>query len=120
MEDNRDRLVVVLAGYGEEMKMFIYFNPGLKSRFNRYINFPDYSAEEVMPIFKLYLKKQQYDYKSLVPCHNRGTNDFYHKAVNDANGFVFEEFLLHVKIQEATSKKEEIRYMNTHFIVYRR
>lgn len=64
MEDNRDRLVVVLAGYGEEMKMFIDSNPCLKSRFNRYINFPDYSAEELMAIFKLYLKKQQYELSS--------------------------------------------------------
>lgn len=64
MEDNRDRLVVVLAGYGNEMKMFINSNPGLKSRFNRYLNFPDYSAEELMDIFELYLNKQQYELSS--------------------------------------------------------
>ena len=61
MEDHRDRLVVILAGYENEMKMFIDSNPGLKSRFNRYINFPDYSAEELMDIFEMYLQKQQYE-----------------------------------------------------------
>ena len=60
MEDDRSRLIVILAGYGEEMKEFINSNPGLKSRFNRYINFPDYSAEELYKIFQTYLEKQQY------------------------------------------------------------
>jgi len=61
MEDNRDRLVVILAGYSNEMQQFINSNPGLQSRFNRYIEFPDYSAEELYKIFELNLK--QFDYK---------------------------------------------------------
>lgn len=60
MEDNRDRLVVILAGYTSEMKRFIDSNPGLQSRFNRYIHFEDYSAEELKKIFELQLKKNQY------------------------------------------------------------
>ena len=60
MEDDRDRLVVVLAGYTEEMKKFIDSNPGLQSRFNRYINFPDYTASELAQIFMLTAKKSQY------------------------------------------------------------
>ena len=60
MEDNRDRLIVVLAGYGSEMKTFIDSNPGLRSRFNRYINFPDYTPNELLEIFQSYLDKQQY------------------------------------------------------------
>ena len=51
MEDNRDRLVVILAGYEDEMQQFIDSNPGLRSRFNRYIHFEDYSAEELKQIF---------------------------------------------------------------------
>ena len=60
MEDYRDRLVVIIAGYKDEMQRFIDSNPGLQSRFNRYINFPDYSAAELVDIFKMYMKKNQY------------------------------------------------------------
>jgi len=61
MEDNRDRLVVILAGYTNEMKEFIDSNPGLKSRFNRYIEFPDYSADELYQIFDFNLKTFDYN-----------------------------------------------------------
>ena len=60
MEDYRDRLVVIIAGYRNEMDRFIQSNPGLQSRFNRYIDFPDYTAEELSDIFKMYMKKNQY------------------------------------------------------------
>jgi SpoVK/Ycf46/Vps4 family AAA+-type ATPase len=60
MEDNRDRLVVILAGYSAEMRAFIDSNPGLQSRFNRYIEFPDYSAEELYQIFEKNAKKSDY------------------------------------------------------------
>ena len=43
MEDDRDKLILILAGYTGEMKTFIDSNPGIKSRFNRYIEFADYS-----------------------------------------------------------------------------
>lgn len=60
MEDYRDRLVVIIAGYKDEMKRFIDSNPGLQSRFNRYFDFPDYTATELTDIFKMYMKKNQY------------------------------------------------------------
>ena len=60
MEDDRDKLVVIIAGYTNEMKRFIDSNPGLQSRFNRYINFPDYTAGELVKIFHMYMKKNQY------------------------------------------------------------
>ena len=52
MEDNRDNLIVIVAGYTDKMKEFIDMNPGLKSRFNRYIQFDDYSPSELVSIFK--------------------------------------------------------------------
>lgn len=61
MEDNRDRLVVILAGYGAEMKQFIDSNPGLQSRFNRYIHFPDYSTDELYQIFCRYVTTNDYE-----------------------------------------------------------
>ena len=60
MEDDRDQLVVIIAGYPDEMKRFIDANPGLQSRFNRYIHFPDYSAAELAAIFRLNARKSQY------------------------------------------------------------
>lgn len=60
MEDDRQRLVVILAGYGDEMKNFIDANPGLQSRFNRYIHFDDYTSDQLIEIFKLNIKKHDY------------------------------------------------------------
>lgn len=60
MEDDRDRLVVILAGYTDDMKRFIDSNPGLQSRFNRYIEFPDYSSDELFQIFESSTKKYEY------------------------------------------------------------
>lgn len=60
MEDDRDRLVVILAGYTENMTRFIMTNPGLESRFNKYIEFTDYNAEELFQIFMRLAHK--YDY----------------------------------------------------------
>ncbi len=60
MEDDRDRLVVIVAGYPDEMRKFIDSNPGLESRFNRYIHFPDYSAGELAEIFRSNARKNEY------------------------------------------------------------
>ncbi len=61
MEDNRDDFVVIVAGYTEPMKKFIESNPGLKSRFNKYIEFSDYNIDELEEIF--YMNCNKYDYK---------------------------------------------------------
>ena len=60
MEDNRDDLVVIVAGYTELMEEFVDSNPGLRSRFNKYLDFADYTAEEMRGIFALQCKKSQY------------------------------------------------------------
>jgi hypothetical protein len=52
VEDRRDRLVVILAGYPEEMAALVDANPGMRSRFPRTIHFPDYSDEELLAIFE--------------------------------------------------------------------
>ncbi len=60
MEDDREKLVIILAGYKEEMEKFIESNPGLKSRFNRYIDFENYTSDELLEIFMLQAKEQEY------------------------------------------------------------
>lgn len=60
MEDNKDNLILILAGYREEMDWFIETNPGLRSRFPIHLNFPDYTTEELLAIADLMLAKRQY------------------------------------------------------------
>ena len=60
MEDDRDRLIVILAGYTDEMRAFIESNPGLRSRFTRVIEFPDYTAEELEVIFLRLAERNEY------------------------------------------------------------
>ena len=61
MEDNRHNLVVIVAGYKDEMEYFIKSNPGLESRFNRTIEFDDYSPEEMLEIFKANANSNEYN-----------------------------------------------------------
>ena len=60
MENNRDNLVVIVAGYENEMERFINSNPELESRFKNFIHFADYNGEELFKIFELLLKKHDY------------------------------------------------------------
>ena len=60
MENQRDDLVVILAGYKEPMDKFYESNPGLSSRIANHIDFPDYSVEELLKIAKIMLEEQQY------------------------------------------------------------
>ena len=60
MEDHREDLVVIVAGYDGLMDDFIHSNPGLESRFNRYLHFDDYTVDEMVKILELQLKKGQY------------------------------------------------------------
>ncbi len=60
MEDHRDDFVVIVAGYTDLMEDFIDSNPGLRSRFNKYIEFPDYTVDELVEIFLMNCRKYEY------------------------------------------------------------
>ncbi|CAL2087634.1 Stage V sporulation protein K (modular protein) [Tenacibaculum dicentrarchi] len=60
MEDHRKELVVIVAGYPDEMKSFVNSNPGLQSRFNRYFTFDHYKPTELVAIFELFCKKNDF------------------------------------------------------------
>lgn len=87
MEDKRGQFVVIVAGYDEPMKRFIDSNPGLKSRFNKFFHFPDYSEEELIQIFNTMCKK--YDYivepKAQIAIENVISDMVYNKGDNFAN-----------------------------------
>lgn len=85
MEDDRQRLVVILAGYTDEMKQFIDSNPGLQSRFSRYITFPDYDNDELMEIFESNLAK--YDYTLTSDAKEKLGLLFLHATMNKDNNF---------------------------------
>ncbi|MCP8685951.1 AAA family ATPase [Marinobacterium sedimentorum] len=60
MEDYRDRLVVIVAGYDKEMEALLNSNPGLKSRFKNKIEFQDYNSEELCAMFRFFCEKEAY------------------------------------------------------------
>ena len=74
MEDHRNEICIILAGYTEEMRNLIQLNPGFESRIQFIINFPDYSVEELLEIFKRMCKKEKY--KLSDSCKELLMNDF--------------------------------------------
>lgn len=88
MEDERDRLVVIIAGYTQEMQSFLDSNPGLRSRFNHQICFPDYETSDLLEIFKRNAKA--YDYELTQTVEDRVKEIFedavFHKDKHFGNG----------------------------------
>lgn len=88
LEDYRDDLVVIVAGYTEPMEKFFESNPGLKSRFNTFIDFPDYDAGELGDIFRTICEKNDYkiDEKASTGIQEIFESAVAHKEENFANG----------------------------------
>ena len=86
MEDNKDNLIVIFAGYKNEMKSFIDSNPGIASRIGYTFDFPDYTAEELLDIYKLKITK------SGLKLTDNAVNDalklmkYFHRVDNIGNG----------------------------------
>ena len=64
MEDNRDDTLIIVAGYTDEIRKFIKSNPGLESRFNTYLDFPNYSTSELISILQLTITENDYSITS--------------------------------------------------------
>ena len=88
MEDHRDDLVVIVAGYDELMEDFIHSNPGLESRFNRYFVFEDYNGEELNAIFESLCRKNMYvtDEEAAEFARKHFNNMFEYRDENFGNG----------------------------------
>jgi stage V sporulation protein K len=65
MEDHKNEFILILAGYTQEMEMFLQMNPGLRSRFPIHIEFPDYTIGELLSIAELMLSQRQYKLSGL-------------------------------------------------------
>lgn len=85
MEDHRDDLVVIVAGYIEPMKKFLHSNPGLESRFNRFIDFPDYTLDELMAMFDMRCDSKGYTLDDEARCALRQLID--RESTADVKGF---------------------------------
>lgn len=85
MEDNRDNLVVIVAGYTNLMEEFLNSNPGLRSRFNKFMKFEDYTAEQLLEIIKNMAKKQ--DYVFTKEASEKVLNHFRKKIENKPENF---------------------------------
>jgi hypothetical protein len=84
MEDHRDDLIVIVAGYPDKMEEFLDSNPGLQSRFNKYINFDDYSPEELMAIFNRMCDKNGYKLSEEASEKVKQMLDFLHETRSDS------------------------------------
>ena len=109
MEDNRDKLVVIMAGYSNEMKELLNLNPGLESRIKFNIEFDDYNGEELFKIFKSLCKKEKYKishnaYKKLREDFEEIAHD---KGRNFGNGRLVRKYFENVKMKQATRIIEE-------------
>ncbi len=103
MEDHRDRLVVIVAGYTDLMQSFLDSNPGLQSRFSKNIHFPDYSPEELFAIFQDLLGKEHYAADAEALDAARGVIDqiFRHRGDNFGNAREIRNLFERVKEEQA-------------------
>ena len=132
MEDHRDELVVIVAGYDDLMHKSIDSNPGLRSRFNKYFNFPDYNGEELLKILKRFCDSNGYNLSDeAIPLLTEKLNGmfetreehfgnarairnlFEHAINNQANRLVLDnnitdDELMELSIEDITAALEEI------------
>ena len=112
MEDNRDDLIVIVAGYSEPMERFIAANPGLESRFNRFFEFGDYDSEQLSEIFMLMCSHSEYlltdDAKEFAHEHFRSIYDS--RDENFGNARHVRNFFEHI----VSEQSDRISSMDNH------
>ena len=114
MEDDRECLIVILAGYSKEMEEFINSNSGLQSRFNRYIEFPDYTSSELMQIFNFIAKNNDYNLseEALARIASVITDAVEHKDANFGNARFVRNLFEKIITQQANRITEESKITN--------
>ncbi len=102
MEDHRDDLIVIVAGYSDLMQEFLASNPGLKSRFNTFIEFADYSPDELIRILEQMCDKQDYRMNEEAKEYARAYFEIQSQQENFANAREARNFLEHAISRQAT------------------
>lgn len=109
MEDHRDNLCVILAGYPKDMEKLIEANKGFQSRIQFYIDFPDYSEEELFSIFNNMLEQEQFklDKKCKNAILEYFSNEIRNNKDNFSNGRLARNLFEKVKFEQATRITEQ-------------
>ncbi|MEI7605860.1 MAG: AAA family ATPase [Rhodospirillaceae bacterium] len=104
IEDARDDIMVIICGYTHQMQHFLYSNPGMRSRFTRYINFPNYEPDELLEIFMRLVKKEKYEIEDAATSAARMVFDGMAKRAGDkfGNGRDVRTFFERVREASAT------------------
>lgn len=117
MEDNRGEIVVIAAGYTNEMQSFVRSNPGLQSRFNKFINFGDYSIDELYSILVQLVESHQYFFNEHVAAliHSSITNTKASAPENFANARVVRNMFESI-IQEQANRIADLDHSDESII----
>jgi len=112
MEDNRDKLVVIMAGYTKEMKDLLNLNPGIDSRVKFTIEFSDYNPDELMKIFEGLCQKESYEIseEAKEELEYRFKKEYENKDKNFGNGRLVRKYFENIKMKQADRViREDIR-----------
>ena len=101
MENHRDDVIVIFAGYPDKMKEFLDRNEGLRSRIAFHVNFPDYTADELTEIFKLMARRRGYEISAEVAAHCRKIFARVAKKKNFGNGRFVRNLLDQARLRQA-------------------
>ena len=103
MEDNRDKLVVIMAGYTKEMKELLNLNPGMESRVKFTVEFSDYNSDELIEIFEGLCKKESYDLSEEAKEELKSIfkNQYENKDKNFGNGRLVRKYFENIKMRQA-------------------
>jgi AAA+ superfamily predicted ATPase len=112
MEDNRDKLVVIMAGYTKEMKDLLNLNPGIDSRVKFTIEFSDYNPNELIEIFEGLCRKESYEIsdEAKEELKSRFNEEYENKDKNFGNGRLVRKYFENIKMKQADRViREDIR-----------
>ena len=116
MEDHKDKLVVIFAGYKNEMKKFTDMNPGIASRIGYTFDFPDYSVEELMQIFYLKLNNCGLSYEEDINLPLRKLCEYYSKRKNFGNGRFIDKVIQETLMNHAIGETDDIKLVRANEI----